>query len=236
MIESKNNITILEINSKIPSIEELHKTIKDISVFEDIEDFSELRKYENLVNLNIDSISSNIALLTLRNSLNELKKFKSLEINIGQEVDFELFGASSNIKNLQIRAKIEDNSYELRALGCDEIDCYINKKFDIKTLNGWDNLKVLGIQFPKVENLEFLQDLKNLEVLQLYDNCFDNIEWLLALKNLKYLYIYKSSNFSDLEISIIEDKLPNITILTEESKKEDKDKYFEFVYGQQFYS
>lgn len=236
MIECENNITMIKINNKIPRIEDLHKTIKDISIFEDVEDFSELKKYKNLVSLNIDSLSSNIALLTLKNALNELKNFKSLDITIGEEVNFELFGVSKNIIKLQICARLEDNSYELNKLGCDVIDCCINKEFDIKSLRDWDNLKVLGIQFPKVKNLEFLKYLKKLEVLEVYDNCFENIEWLLELKSLKYLYIYKSSNFLCFEKSIIEDKLPNITILTEESKEDDKLKYIEFVYGEQFYS
>ena len=236
MIECENNITMIKINNKIPRIEDLHKTIKDISIFEDVEDFSELKKYKNLVSLNIDSLSSNISLLTLKNALNELKNFKSLDITIGEEVNFELFGVSKNIIKLQICARLEDNSYELNKLGCDVIDCCINKEFDIKSLRDWDNLKVLGIQFPKVKNLEFLKHLKKLEVLEVYDNCFENIEWLLELKSLKYLYIYKSSNFLCFEKSIIEDKLPNTTILTEESKEDDKLKYIEFVYGEHFYS
>lgn len=221
-------------DEKIPSIDKLYKDITVIETW-DIEDFTELKQYENLRALCIPNIiTSNISLLTLKNALSELEYFKRLETGVGKEVDFELLGNLNTIEFLEVQAEYEENLEELIKYDCDEIDFYIDKSFDIASIKDWKQLKYLSIKFPKVENLQYISLLENLEVLRLYDNSFEDISWIANMENLKYIEIIQSTNFSELSINTIhkiEARVPNTKIISIFSENDEKLEYQEFISG-----
>lgn len=96
------NIELLD-ETTIPNISELYKNVISICTFNHIEDFTQLKEYKNLCELSIEGcINSNLALLTLKKSLSELKDFKELYIRLDKDVKFELFDNPNNIEILQV--------------------------------------------------------------------------------------------------------------------------------------